>query len=141
MRIKSLVKPFVAPAHRHLVIEDFPLKVCQTERTSNLLSGEAFVRAASALFCPSLLILFLHNGLPESTSSGWRMDEDEDVDGMDAGERALRQGQSWAEEAVDLDFSPICLFFICWQLPFLSRRSFLWTKKLCGRCKPWGKLH
>lgn len=86
LRIKSLVKPFVAPAHRHLVIEDFPLKVCQTERAFNLLSGEAFVRAASALFCPSLLILFLHNGLPESTLSGWRMDED--VDGMDAGERA-----------------------------------------------------
>ena len=83
IRIKSLVKPFVAPAHRHLVIEDFPLKVCQTERASNLLSGEAFVRAASALFCPSLLILFLHNGLTESTSSGGRMDEDEDVDGMD----------------------------------------------------------
>lgn len=85
LRIKSLVKSFVAPAHRHLVIEDFPLKVCQTERASNLLSGEAFVRAASALFCPSLLILFLHNGLPESTSRGWRMD---DADGMDAGERA-----------------------------------------------------
>ena len=42
------------------------------------------------MFWPSLLILFLHNGLPESTLSGWRMDED--ADWMDAGEQA-RAGQ------------------------------------------------
>lgn len=48
---------------RHMVIEDFPLKVCQVERAPNLLSGGAFVRESDALFCLSLLILFLHNGL------------------------------------------------------------------------------
>lgn len=46
LRIKSPVEPFVALAHGHLVIEDFPLKVCQMERASNLLSGGAFVREA-----------------------------------------------------------------------------------------------
>lgn len=46
-----------------MVIEDFPVKVCQVERTPNLLSGGAFVRETDALFCLSLLIFFLHNGL------------------------------------------------------------------------------
>lgn len=113
LRIKSLVEPFVALAHGHLVIEDFPLKACQMERASNLLSGGAFVREARALFCPSLLILFLHNGLPESTSSGWRMDED--TDRMDAGAQA-RAGPGLCRESSGPWFLSICLSFICWQL-------------------------
>lgn len=46
-----------------MVMEDFPLKVCQVERAPNLLSGGAFVRKTDALFSLSLLILFLYNGL------------------------------------------------------------------------------
>lgn len=41
-----------------MVMEDFPLKVCQVERAPNLLSGGAFVRKTDALFSLSLLILF-----------------------------------------------------------------------------------
>lgn len=54
---------FCCPARQRMVIEDFPLKVCQVERAPNLLSGGAFVREDGALFSLSLLILFLYNGL------------------------------------------------------------------------------
>lgn len=53
---------FCSSAPPAVVIEDLPLKVCQVERAANLLSGGAFVRETDALFCLSVLILFLHNG-------------------------------------------------------------------------------
>lgn len=56
-------------ARQCVLIEDFPLQVCQVESVPNLLSAGAFVGEMDVLFGLSLLILFAHNGFPESTGS------------------------------------------------------------------------